>query len=116
MKTVASFFLSLIAVAGLAVSGQADEKKSEHVVQISVPEMTCTGCSTSVTDALTEVKGVSKAEVILKQKVALISSKEKIDDKTLKKAIEAEGYKVKKIERVALSYKDAKEALEKKSS
>ena len=103
-------------VVDLSVADEKKKTKEGGVMKILIPDMSCEGCSSTVTKALKKLDGVSKAEVNLKHKVALIDTKETIDVNTLTQAVEKAGYKVQKIQRSELSFKKAKEQMEKKSA
>lgn len=94
---------------------QAEEKKGE-VIRVLVPAMSCVGCSSSVTEELKKIEGISEVVVILKHKVALIDASSKMDDTKIQTAVEEAGYKATKIERVDSNYLEAKEELEKKDA
>ncbi len=109
-----SQIIALLSVFALPSFSSADEKG--EVVRVLVPSMSCVGCSSSVTDSLKKMPGVSKVSVNLKHKVALIQSSKKMDDTKIEAAVKDAGYEATKIERSKLSYKEAKAKLEEKTS
>lgn len=61
---------------------------------IIVKGMHCQSCEMLLTDVLTEMPGVEKAQVSLKEAKATVEyDPTLVDEKDLRKAIEAEGYK-----------------------
>ncbi len=107
--------IALVSAFCLSASVYADEDNGE-VVRILVPDMACEGCSGTVSDSLKKLDGVSDAVVILEHKVVLVNTTRKIENKTLKKSVKEAGFKVRKIERLVLSFEDAKAELENTSS
>jgi len=109
--------ISVLALSVFLTMGmlQAEEKKGE-VIRVLVPSMSCVGCSSSVTEELKKVDGITDVVVILKHKVALIDASLKMDDTKIQTAVEEAGYKATKIERVDSNYLEAKEELEKKDA
>ncbi len=68
MKHVIS---AILAVTVLAFAGGA--LAAERTVTLSVPGMTCVSCPVIVKGSLAEVSGVSKVEVSLEQKTAVVT-------------------------------------------
>ena len=60
--------------------------------QISIEGMSCGHCVKHVEGALTEVCGVTKVDVNLKDKYAIVELKHDVEDSVLKSAIEEAGY------------------------
>ncbi|MBR5322191.1 MAG: heavy metal translocating P-type ATPase [Clostridia bacterium] len=69
---------------------------SPHII-MKIKGMMCEHCENSVRKALLEVSGVVSAEVDHKKNVALIWTDGDVDVNLLKKAVEVDGYKVKKM-------------------
>lgn len=59
---------------------------------IKVNGMMCQNCVKHVESALKAIPGIKKAKADLEKGTATFSSKEKIEESILKKAIEDEGY------------------------
>ncbi len=78
-------------------SGKIKKKKLEGRVigrkTLKIAGMTCSHCVMSVTKRLNQIDGVS-AEVKLSNGSAVVSYDREIDDKVLKDALEAIGYRV----------------------
>ncbi len=74
---------------------QAEQKATPTVeVKLSVEGMTCGGCVNAVTAALEDVPGVTKAEVSLEKKEAIVTCEEgKTTPEELIKAVEKAGFK-----------------------
>lgn len=62
---------SVLAVAALAFGGPA--LAAEQIVTLSVPGMSCVSCPAIVKGSLQEVEGVTKIEVSLEQKTAVVT-------------------------------------------
>ncbi len=66
---------------------------STQVAEITVPDMMCENCVAHVTEALTALQGVEKAEVSLETKVArVVYNSEKLNEEALLEAIHKAGY------------------------
>lgn len=63
-------------------------------VQISIEGMTCGHCVMRVEKALKAVNGVSKVDVSLENKNAIVELFGSMDEKVLKEAVEDAGYDV----------------------
>lgn len=61
---------------------------------ISIEGMSCNHCKMSVEKALSSIEGVTKVEVSLENKNAIIESSKEIDDNKIKQAIEEIGFTV----------------------
>lgn len=66
--------------------------------KISIEGMSCEHCVNHVTTALKELSGVSKVEVNLAAKNAIIEASQEISEENIKAAIDEAGYEVTKIE------------------
>ena len=55
--------------------------------------MMCGHCEARVKGALESIDGVSRAEVSFKDGTAIITTSKPVDEKTLKTAVEKEGYR-----------------------
>lgn len=110
---IKKFFASLFALAFLAGSTFA----ADSTIRIQVPDMSCEGCASTVTKALTKLEGVKGAHVDPVAKIALVDVKPKseLTDATLQKAIKDAGYSAKKIERLPIAFAKAKAELAKKA-
>lgn len=60
--------------------------------QISIEGMSCGHCVKHVEGALSEVNGVTKVDVNLKDKYAIVELEHEVSDSVLKEAIEEAGY------------------------
>lgn len=60
--------------------------------QISIEGMSCGHCVKHVENALSEVSGVAKVDVSLKDKIAIVELKNDVEDSKLKEAVEEAGY------------------------
>ena len=65
---------------------------AKEEVVIKVAEMHCPMCTTAVKKALKSVEGVENAKVTLGTKLAVVISKDGIDDKTFLEAVKTTGY------------------------
>lgn len=72
-----------------------ESKMSKKI--ISIEGMSCNHCKMSVEKALNSIEGVTKVEVSLENKNAIIESSKEIDDNKIKETIESEGFAVKNI-------------------
>lgn len=66
--------------------------------KIIIEGMSCMHCVKHAKEALEELKGVTKVEVDLASKTAVIESHNEIQNSTIKAAIEEVGYEVVNIE------------------
>lgn len=66
--------------------------------KISIEGMSCEHCVNHVSTALKELAGVSKVEVNLASKNAIIEASQEISEEDIKAAIDEAGYEVTKIE------------------
>jgi copper chaperone CopZ len=65
----------------------------EVKTQIKIKGMTCASCATAVQQALTNIKGVKKAEVILQKNLAEITYDDtQASEKQLREAIQRTGF------------------------
>ena len=62
---------------------------------VSIEGMTCDHCKMHVEKALSAIDGVTKVEVSLENKNAVIESNKEIEDSKIKEAVEEAGYTVK---------------------
>ena len=81
---------------------QAETQKNKQEVNtmkktLKIEGMMCQHCVAHVTNALSGVQGVSKVEVNLKKKTAVVELAEAVADETLISAVTQAGYEVKKI-------------------
>jgi len=60
--------------------------------QISIEGMSCGHCVKHVENALSEVSGVIKVDVNLKDKYAIVELENDVEDTILKEAVEEAGY------------------------
>lgn len=67
-------------------------------IKVLIEGMSCGNCANHVTEALSELSGVSKVEVKLEEKYALIEAENTLAEDTIKSAIEEVGYEVVGIE------------------
>lgn len=74
---------------------ESEETKMEKT--ISIEGMMCSHCTGRVQKALEAVAGVSKVEVSLENKNAVVTLAENVADDTLKAAVTDAGYEVKSI-------------------
>lgn len=79
------------------INNKNKEKESKMKKVIKVEGMNCGHCTASVTKALNAVNGVSKAEVNLEKKEAVVELNGAVADEQLKKAVEDAGFEVKEI-------------------
>lgn len=70
----------------------------EEVI-IKVNGMHCEGCEKRIENKLEDIKGIKEVEADYKKGIVTVKTKSKIDDKTLKDAIEDLGFKVDDIDR-----------------
>jgi copper chaperone CopZ len=68
------------------------------VKTVSIDGMMCQMCVKHVKSSLEKVPGVTKAEVSLEKKNAVVTLKEDVQDASLKNAVEDAGYTVTKIQ------------------
>jgi copper ion binding protein len=61
---------------------------------ITIEGMSCGHCVKHVEEALSELSGVAKVEVSLKDKNAVVELNQEVEDSKLKEAIEEAGYEV----------------------
>ena len=66
-------------------------------VKFDIQGMTCSSCSSRVEKALNSIEGVTKVEVNLESKTAVIESNKDIDNSKIKKAIEEAEFTIKEI-------------------
>ena len=77
------------------------EEKMEHnqkeptLKVVKIEGMQCNHCKMSVEKALSSLEGVTKVEVSLEKKTAIIESQKEIDDNKIKQVIEEAGFEVK---------------------
>ena len=67
-------------------------------IKVLIEGMSCGNCANHVTEALSGLSGVSKVEVKLEEKFALIEAENTLAEDTIKSAIEEVGYEVVGIE------------------
>lgn len=82
-------------------SNKSNEKKevSEMVKTIYIEGMQCNHCKMSVEKALKSINGITKVEVKLENKKAVIESQREIENDTIKKVIKEAGFTVKEIKK-----------------
>ena len=73
-----------------------EERKMNKKI-ISIEGMSCNHCKMSVEKALNSIEGVTKVEVSLENKNAVIESSKEIDHNKIRESIENEGFIVKSI-------------------
>ena len=66
-------------------------------VKFDIQGMTCSSCSSRVEKALNSIEGVTKVEVNLESKTAVIESNKDIDNSKINKAIEEAEFTIKEI-------------------
>ena len=66
-------------------------------VKFDIQGMTCSSCSSHVEKALNSIEGVTKVEVNLESKTAVIESNKDIDNSKINKAIEEAEFTIKEI-------------------
>lgn len=71
------------------------EEKKMNTKKVNIEGMQCNHCKMSVEKALMSIDGVTKVEVSLENKNAVIESIVKIDDENIKKVIGEAGFNVK---------------------
>ena len=71
------------------------EEQRMNTKTIKIEGMQCNHCKMSVEKALSSIEGVTKVEVSLENKTAIIESQKEIDDSKIKQVIEETGFKVK---------------------
>lgn len=74
-----------------------EEEKSKMIKTISIEGMQCNHCKMSVEKALNKLEGVTKVEVNLERKNAIIESQVEIDNSKIKDAILEAGFEAKEI-------------------
>ena len=74
-----------------------ERKKMENVKIINIEGMQCNHCKMTVEKALNSIEGVTKVEVNLENKNAIIESEKEIDNNEIIKLIEEAGFEVKDI-------------------
>ena len=67
-------------------------------IKVLIEGMSCGNCVHHVTEALSELEGVSKVEVKLEEKYALIEAENTIVEDAIKSAIDEAGYEVVRFE------------------
>lgn len=72
------------------------EVKDMNTKTVSIEGMSCNHCKMTVEKALSSIDGVTKVEVSLENKNAVIKSEEEIDDNKIKEVVEEAGYIVKR--------------------
>ena len=61
---------------------------------IKIEGMQCNHCKMTVEKALNSIDGITKVEVNLENKSAIIENEKEIEDSQIKEVIEAEGFQV----------------------
>ena len=74
-----------------------EEKKKMNTKIIEIEGMQCNHCKMSVEKALNELDGITKVEVNIESKKAIIEINKKIENNKIKEAIEKVGFTVKSI-------------------
>ncbi len=74
-----------------------ENQMGENVKKISIEGMQCDHCKMTVEKALRELDGVTKVEVDLKNKSAVIKTNKEVDNKKITEVIRKAGYTVKEI-------------------
>lgn len=72
-------------------------KEEKNMKNISIEGMMCDNCRKHVEKALSSIEGVTKVEVSLENKNAIIETSKEIDNEIIINAIKEEGYEVKEI-------------------
>ena len=72
-------------------------KEEKNMKKISIEGMMCDNCRKHVEKALSSIEGVTKVEVSLENKNAIIETSKEIDNEIIINAIKEEGYEVKEI-------------------
>lgn len=72
-------------------------KEEKNMKKISIEGMMCDNCRKHVEKALSKIEGVTKVEVSLENKNAIIETSKEIDNEIIINAIKEEGYEVKEI-------------------
>ena len=70
-------------------------QKEPTLKVVKIEGMQCNHCKMSVEKALSSLEGVTKVEVSLEKKTAIIESQKEIDDNKIKQVIEEAGFEVK---------------------
>jgi len=78
-------------------SNYKKEENNMNTKTIYIEGMSCNHCKMSVEKALSSIVGVSKVEVNLEKKNAILESETSLDNETIKKVIEEAGFTVKEI-------------------
>ena len=65
---------------------------------VNIEGMCCERCAKRVENALSAVSGVVSADVKLKRKIAVIRSREEVDNEEIYRTVENAGFKVSSIE------------------
>ena len=96
MMSISSVFVVVNALTiNLLKIGKKENKKMKNIV-LNVEGMMCNHCKKHVEDALKSVGGVTKVEVSLEKKNAIIECNDYVDVDTLIEAVNKEGYSCKK--------------------
>lgn len=74
-----------------------EDKKKMNTKTIFIEGMSCNHCKMSVEKALNSLEGITKAEVNLENKNAIIETSKEIDNNEIVRVIEEAGFKVKEI-------------------
>lgn len=70
-----------------------------ETVQVGVNGMVCSMCAQGIKKKFSEVKAIEKIEVDLDKKLVTLSTKESVDDATIRERIKEAGYDVTSIKR-----------------
>ena len=68
------------------------------IKKLNIEGMSCMHCVNHVKEALEEIEGVKKVQVILNEKVAYVETLKDIPFEVFEKAIEEAGYELVKVE------------------
>ena len=71
-----------------------EEEKNMYTKTVNINGMSCNHCKMNVEKAISSIDGVTKVEVSLENKNAVIESTKEIDDNKIKEVVEEAGYEV----------------------
>jgi copper chaperone CopZ len=101
MKTLACMMIvvGLLVGGGCSREGESATPTGPQETRVyAVTGMTCQGCVKSITEALSELEGVSMTEISLEAKQLTIHCTPQLSDATVVAAIEGRGYQAKRTE------------------
>lgn len=97
--SLSSLFVVLNALRLLLYKNKNLKKEDKYMKKIvSIDGMCCDHCAKRVENALSAVSGVTSADVKLKKKIAVIRSREEVNDEEINKVVTDAGYTVVSIE------------------